>query len=33
MVFFNHSIEVKGVVVDIESQAGKRTTYYPVIAF
>jgi hypothetical protein len=33
MAFFNNSLQVEGVVIDIESQAGKKTMYYPVIAF
>ena len=33
MEFFNHSVQAEGTVIDIESQSGKRTTYYPVISF
>lgn len=33
MEFFNHSTSAEGVVVDIESTTGRKTTYYPVISF
>lgn len=33
MEVFNHSTSAEGVVVDIESTTGRKTTYHPVISF
>jgi len=33
MEFYDHATQAEGVVVDIESIKGNKTTYYPVISF